>query len=76
MWPYALGLAIVGLLAYSLRRAPPPQNAKPSKDIKLPTAEEGTEYAVLFGKRRVKGYPVIWHGNLDVDPIKQKGGKK
>lgn len=45
-------------------------------DFSLPTAEEGRPIPVIFGTVLITGPNVVWAGDLKVDPIKKKGGKK
>jgi hypothetical protein len=45
-------------------------------DFSLPTAEEGRPIPVVFGTVLITGPNVVWAGDLKVDPIKKKGGKK
>lgn len=68
----------IGSLVLGMLLAPKPQNAKASGlgDITAPIAEEGVEIPVLFGTRDFNGPNVIWYGDLSVQPIKSKGGKK
>ena len=45
-------------------------------DFDLPTAEEGRPIPVVFGTMLLRGPNVVWAGDLKVDPIRKKGGKK
>lgn len=76
MWGYLAIFAVTLFAVYAL--TPKPQNSKPAgmEDIEAPTAEEGREIPVLFGRRQIKGPNVVWYGDLKTTPIKSKGGKK
>ena len=60
--------------------SPRPKVEKPQAagldDFTLPTAEEGRPIPVVFGTMLITGPNVVWAGDLKVDPIKKKGGKK
>lgn len=45
-------------------------------DFDLPTAEDGRPIPVVFGTVLLSGPNVVWAGDLKVDPIRKKGGKK
>ena len=72
-----LGL-VLSAISYAL--SPRPKVAKPKAagldDFSLPTAEEGRPIPVIFGTVLITGPNVVWAGDLRVDPIKKKGGKK
>lgn len=76
VWWYIVVFIVALVAAYSMM--PKPQNQPPAGlgDIQAPTAEEGREIPVLFGTRDVAGPNVVWYGDLRVDPIRKKGGKK
>lgn len=46
-------------------------NQNPSKDIDVPTADEGVEIPVLFGTRRIGGPNVVWWGDLQTKAIRK-----
>ena len=72
-----LGL-VLSAISYAL--SPRPKIEKPQAagldDFSLPTAEEGRPIPVVFGTVLITGPNVVWAGDLNVDPIKKKGGKK
>lgn len=76
MWPFIALFALSFVAMYVLM--PKPQSAPPPAigEIKAPTAEEGREIPVLFGTRDLTGPNVVWCGDIKVDPIRKKGGKK
>lgn len=76
VWWYIVVFIVALVAAYAMM--PKPQSQPPAGlgDIKAPTAEEGREIPVLFGTRDVEGPNVVWYGDLKVDPIRKKGGKK
>lgn len=64
--------------AVSAALAPRPPRPQPAglDDIDAPTAEEGSPIPVVFGTVRITAPNVVWYGDLDTSPIKQRGGKK
>lgn len=68
---------IVSLVA-SYIMMPKPQSQPPPGlgDVTVPTAEEGREIPVLFGRRDLKGPNIVWYGNIRLIPVKKIGGKK
>lgn len=75
MWQFIAAVAVTLIGSYVLR--PKPQNQPPAsvEQIKVPTAESGREFGVLFGCRYIHGN-VIWYGDLKTVPIRTKSGKK
>lgn len=76
MW-WMIAVFVVSLVvAFAFQ--PKPQNAPPPgiNEINTPTAEEGREIPVLFGTRDLLAPNVVWYGDLQLVPIKKKGGKK
>lgn len=71
-WAAILIAAIAAVYAYS--RIPKPQLAPPPSldDLEAPTAEEGRSIPVLFGRRRIKSPNVVWYGDLNTTPVRQK----
>jgi len=57
---------------------PKPQSTPPPglNELNVPTAEEGREIPVLFGTRELNAPNVVWYGDIQLVPIKKKGGKK
>lgn len=76
IWVQLAIMVVSAIISYAL--APkPPEPPKPSlDDITLPTAEEGRPIPVVFGSVWVSGPNVLWYGDLNLEPIKSKGGKK
>lgn len=75
-WVYFI-VFVISLVA-GLSMVPKPQSQPPPGygDVKVPTAEEGREIAVLFGTRDVEGPNVVWSGDFRAVAVKKKGGKK
>jgi len=71
-WAAILIAAIAAVYAYS--RIPKPQLAPPPSldDLEAPTAEEGRSIPVLFGRRRIKSPNIVWYGDLNTTPVRQK----
>ncbi len=73
---------VIGLVlsAISYALSPRPKLEKPQAagldEFALPTAEEGRPIPVVFGTVLITGANVVWAGDLRVDPIRKKGGKK
>jgi hypothetical protein len=76
VWWYIAVFIVALVVSYAMM--PKPQSQPPAGlgDIKAPTAEEGREIPVLFGTRDIEGPNVVWYGDLRVEPIRKKGGKK
>lgn len=76
VWWYIAVFIVALVAAYAMM--PKPQSQPPAGlgDFNVPTAEEGREIPVLFGTRDVKGPNVVWYGDLRVEAIRKKGGKK
>ncbi|PJF07755.1 hypothetical protein [Pseudorhodobacter sp. MZDSW-24AT] len=72
-----LGL-VLSAISYALN--PRPKVGMPQAagldDFTLPTATEGRPIPVVFGTVLITGPNVVWAGDLRVDPIQKKGGKK
>lgn len=73
----ALGL-LLSAVAYALSPRPKTETPKAAglDDLSIPTAEEGRPIPVVFGTVLFTGANVVWAGDLKVDPIRKKGGKK
>lgn len=69
-----LGLAL-SAISYALNPRPKPETPQ-LDEFSLPTAEEGRPIPVVFGTVLITGPNVVWAGDLRVDPIRKKGGKK
>lgn len=76
MWQQVLVWVVTSLISYALQPKPSTPKAAGLEDISAPTAEEGGEIPVLFGTRDISGPNVVWYGDLYVNPVKKKGGKK
>lgn len=74
-----LGLGLL-LSAVSYALSPKPKREKPEAagldEFDLPTAEEGRPIPVVFGTVRLDAPNVVWAGDLRVQKIRKKGGKK
>ncbi|MBN2019299.1 MAG: hypothetical protein JW749_03640 [Sedimentisphaerales bacterium] len=70
-----INIAIMAALSYGISalmsKDPKNYNQDPSKDIDVPTADEGVEVPVLFGTRRIKGPNVVWWGDLKTKAIRK-----
>lgn len=81
VWNFIAQLVVgLALSAISYALSPRPKIDKPKAAgldaFSLPTAEEGRPIPVVFGTVLITGPNVVWAGDLRVDPIKKKGGKK
>lgn len=76
MWWYAVAWVVAFVVAVSM--IPKPQDPTPAsfEDLEAPTAEEGRDIPVLFGTRDISGPNVVWYGDLKVEAVRKKGGKK
>ena len=74
MW-IVVALVIAVAVYAGMPKIQPPKAAA-LEDFQLPTAEEGRGISVLFGTRDIKGPNVVWYGDLKVQAVKKKGGKK
>lgn len=74
---YALASLVVSYVLVGALM-PKPERPKPAEltDFSAPTAEEGRPIPVVFGTVRITGPNVLWYGNLQIQPITKKGGKK
>lgn len=67
----------IAAIVISYLLAPKPKSNNPAPGtFEAPTASEGSPIPVLFGRRWVRQANVVWYGDLLVQPIKAKGGKK
>jgi predicted phage tail protein len=81
VWNFIAQLAIglvLSAVAYALSPRPKTETPRPAglDDLSVPTAEEGRPIPVVFGTVLISGPNVVWAGDLRVDPIRKKGGKK
>lgn len=72
-----LGL-VLSAISYALNPRPKTETPQAAglDDFSLPTAEEGLLIPVIFGTVLITGPNVVWAGDLKVDPLKDKAGKK
>ena len=81
VWTFIARL-VLGLVlsAVSYALSPRPRMETPQAaaldDFSLPTAEEGRPIPVVFGTVLITGPNVVWAGDLSVEPIVKRGGKK
>lgn len=76
MWYYELVVLIIAAIAaYATRPKPKPPPAATLDDVNVPTIDQGTPVAVVFGEVWIDSWMVLWYGNLRNTPI-TKGGKK
>jgi hypothetical protein len=69
-------LVVSALVSYALAPKPPQPKPAALSDFDVPTADEGRPIPVVFGTVTVTGPNVIWYGDLGVEAIRKKGGKK
>jgi len=74
-WIYYAALAISAYFAVK-KSAPPETGQELFTDIDLPTTEAGKEIPVLFGTRDFDAMLITWYGDVELIPIRKKGGKK
>jgi hypothetical protein len=74
------GLIALALTALSYALSPRPKTETPKAagldDFDLPTAEEARPIPVVFGTVLLRRPNVVWAGDLKVELIRKKGGKK
>jgi hypothetical protein len=75
-WIFAA--VFIGGLLLSYTAMPKTESARPAglDEFKVPTAEVGREIPVLFGTKKIQAPNVVWFGDLKLQPVKKKGGKK
>lgn len=81
VWSFIARLVLalaLSAISYALnpRQKNEPPRAAALDDFSLPTAEEGRAIPVVFGTVLMTGPNVVWAGDLKVNPIREKGGKK
>ncbi|EEW24055.1 hypothetical protein [Rhodobacter ferrooxidans] len=81
VWNFLIQIVVsLALTAISYALSPHPKSETPKAagldEFDLPTAEEGRPIPVVFGTVLLRGPNVVWAGDLRVDPIRKKGGKK
>ncbi|MGD7115042.1 hypothetical protein ACQCR8_25495 [Ralstonia pseudosolanacearum] len=71
-------IILIVALIVAIALAPKPPIPKPPalSDFDVPVAEQGRDIPWLFGEGYVRGYNVVWYGDLSTWAIKEKGGKK
>lgn len=72
---FAITFLISAAMSYILRpkqRFGPPPTPSSLDQFKVPTAEVGRVFPVLFGYRPIEGYNVVWYGNLSIVPIVER----
>jgi len=76
IWAQLAIMAVALIVGVAL--APKPPIPKPAllDDFDVPVVEEGAAIPWIFGELIVKGYNVVWWGDLYSSKIKKKGGKK
>ena len=76
MWFAIIMLVVSLVLSYALAPKPPVPKPPALSDFDIPTAEEGRNIPWVFGEGWIKGFNVVWYGDLYLVPVKSKGGKK
>lgn len=73
-WTFLLIYAATFVLTELLRPKPRLEDAKPAGlgDFNVPTATEGRPVPVIWGRVLLKGPNVVWYGDLQADPIREK----
>jgi len=77
-WMVAYWVVTIAIAAYAIINQPKIQPPSPAglQDFDVPKAEDGALMPILFGTKDVKAINVLWYGDLNVVPVKAKGGKK
>ena len=75
MWVQLAIMVVALILAVVLAPKPPIPKPPSLEDFDVPLAEQGVDIAWVFGEGELKGYNVVWFGDLSTAPIKVKGGK-
>ena len=74
MWVQLVIMVVSIIIQLVTRPHPPKPPAATLNDINIPTIDQGTPIAVVFGEVWVDNWMVLWYGALRTTPIKQ-GGK-
>lgn len=69
-------MVVAMVLSYALAPKPPIPAPPSLSDFDVPTAEPGRSIPWIWGEGWLKGYVVVWFGDLDTVPVKSSGGKK
>ena len=75
MWVQIVVMVVAMIVAYATRPHPQKPPAATLSDVSVPTIDQGTPIAVVFGDVWVDSWCVLWYGDMRVTPI-QSGGKK
>lgn len=76
MWVQIIIMVVALILAVVLAPKPPIPKPPALEDFDVPVAEQGVDIPWVFGEGELKGYNVVWFGDLSTQPIKKSGGKK
>lgn len=76
MWIQLAFMVVALIVAVALAPRPPIPKPPALEDFDVPVAEQGLDIPWVFGEGEVKGYNVVYFGDLSSSPIKVKGGKK
>ena len=73
-----IALVVSTVVMLVLTPKPPTQTRKPAslEDFDVPVAEDGRAVPWIFGEGEIKGYNVVYYGDLGTEPIKISGGGK
>ena len=63
-------------ISYFLQPKPPAPKKPQFEDLNTATVDAASVIPEVFGTKWVKSNNVVWYGDLKVDAIKTKGGKK
>lgn len=78
MWQQIVVWMVTTIISSLLAPRPKMHNAQPAQigDKDVPLASQNAPIPVLFGTRIISGPNVVWYGDVQVRPIKKKGGGK
>ncbi len=78
MWNFLITWAVTTVISALLAPRPKMQNAQPGQigEKDIPMASRDAPIPVLFGTRVLSQPNVVWWGDVQVIPIRKKGGGK
>lgn len=76
-WEYVIYAVVMLVASYAITLSMQQKPERPvAGQLDVPTAKEGGNIPVCFGRNIVKQSNVIWYGDPSTSEIKSKGGKK
>jgi hypothetical protein len=76
MW-FVWAAVFVAALFYASKAIPKTEeNTMEAGKPDAPTSSEGIDVPIIFGTVQIKSYNLAWWGDVSVEPVKEKGGKK